>query len=246
MAITGFLPPTNQHQEKKNKKKKKKKKSQTKEISSWEQLKNILSCKSTAPTGQQVHDPSKPTTKPMTSYCGSSLCAIRDVVHGNTRVVHRADTDHCSGCSSSPGSSWRHETVPLAVHLGSGSRGGMQLRSLSGCYEAHAVSIESGSRWVGGFLDLVLEKILKRWIFHLRPYVLKNMTGGIQGQERCVHVRSVVRCLLSLKVWNSIKLPSMQVYITCVFCFFSMSVIFKVWSLCMSIVFMCLCACDIV
>ncbi|KAH7687025.1 hypothetical protein IHE45_04G142500 [Dioscorea alata] len=177
-AITGFLPPTNQHQEKKNKKKKKK--SQTKEISSWEQLKNILSCKSTAPTGQQVHDPSKPTTKPMSSYCGSSLCAIRDVVHGNTRVVHRADTDHCSGCSSSPGSSRRHETVPLAMHLGSGSRGGMQLRSLSGCYESHAVSIESGSRR------------------YPRPRAF------------CVHVQIVVRCLLSLKVWNSIKLPSMQ------------------------------------
>ncbi|KAM0935218.1 putative transcription factor C2H2 family [Dioscorea sansibarensis] len=143
MAITGFLPPTQQHQEKK----KKKKKSQAKEISSWEQLKNILSCKSTAP-GQQVHDPSKPTTKLMSSYCGSSLCAIRDVVHGNTRVVHRADTDHCSRCSSSPGSSRRHETVPLAAHSGSGSssRGGMQLRSLSGCYESHAVSVESGSR----------------------------------------------------------------------------------------------------
>ncbi|KAJ0971009.1 hypothetical protein J5N97_018968 [Dioscorea zingiberensis] len=147
MGITPFLPSTHLHQEKEKKKKKKKSQSTTaqqraqpKDLSSWEQLKSLLSCKNTA--ASQVYDPSKPNTKLISSSCGSSLCAIRDVVHGNTRVVHRADT--------SPGQSRRHETVPLTGQTlsssSSCSRGGMQLRRLSGCYECHAVSVDSASR----------------------------------------------------------------------------------------------------
>ncbi|XP_039137467.1 uncharacterized protein LOC120275048 [Dioscorea cayenensis subsp. rotundata] len=125
-------------------------------ISSWEQLKSILSCKAIV-MASQVHDPSKekPTVSnsnyaKLRSSCGPSICAFRDVVHGNTRVGHRSDTDRHSG-SSSPGASRRHETAPLTRSSGgscssSSKAGGMPLRRLSGCYECHAISIDSASR----------------------------------------------------------------------------------------------------
>ncbi|KAM0946639.1 putative transcription factor C2H2 family [Dioscorea sansibarensis] len=124
-------------------------------ISSWEQLKSILSCKAIA-MASQVHDPSKekPTVSisnyaKLRSPCGPSICVFRDVVHGNARVGHRSDTDRHSG-SSSPGASRRHETAPLTRSSGgscSSSRaGGMPLGRLSGCYECHAISIDSASR----------------------------------------------------------------------------------------------------
>ncbi|CAL9130353.1 unnamed protein product [Musa acuminata var. zebrina] len=174
MALTSFLPaaaPTSQHHhhsddehERKKKKKKKKKPPPTPRTrtlsppssssSSWEQFKSLLSCRSTAAT--QVHDPSSTAARLGRAVCGSSICAIRDVVHGNTRVVHRSDTDLSSEASSIA----QHETAPLAraarsarhhppvssLGCGSHSRGGIQLRKLSGCYECHAVSIEPSSR----------------------------------------------------------------------------------------------------
>ncbi|CAL9780621.1 unnamed protein product [Musa acuminata subsp. burmannicoides] len=172
MVLTSFLPaaaPTSHHHhhsddEHERKKKKKKKPPPTPRTrtlsppssssSSWEQFKSLLSCRSTAAT--QVHDPSSTAARLGRAACGSSICAIRDVVHGNTRVVHRSDTDLSSEASSIA----QHETAPLAraarsarhhppvssLGCGSHSRGGIQLRKLSGCYECHAVSIEPSSR----------------------------------------------------------------------------------------------------
>ncbi|URD83004.1 C2H2 zinc finger protein [Musa troglodytarum] len=173
MALTSFLPaatPTSHHHHhhsddghgrKKNKKQlhstprtRTPSPPSSSSSSSWEQFKSLLSCRSTAAT--QVHDPSSTAARLGRAACGSSICAIRDVVHGNTRVVHRSDTDLSSDASSIA----QHETAPLAraarsarhhppvSSLGcrSHSRGGIQLPKLSGCYECHAVSIEPSSR----------------------------------------------------------------------------------------------------
>ncbi|KAJ0968719.1 hypothetical protein J5N97_021596 [Dioscorea zingiberensis] len=177
MAITTFLSPSpnEAHQTKnmnmKNKKNKKKNKkvvvsapsptSRTQvrdhQVSSWEQLKSLLSCRAIG-LASQVHDPSKkPIPIVTTSYtklrssCGPSMCAFRDVVHGgSTRVGHRSDTDRNSG-SSSPGESRRHETAPLTRPSAGGScsssrAAGLPLGRFSGCYECHAISVDSASR----------------------------------------------------------------------------------------------------
>ncbi|CAH2067451.1 unnamed protein product [Thlaspi arvense] len=70
-----------------------------KQPSSWDQIKNLLTCKQIE--GSRVHDPSKnsqsgpsTTTHLSPSKLGSScssICSFRDVAHSNTRVVHRAD-----------------------------------------------------------------------------------------------------------------------------------------------------------
>ncbi|KAK4782273.1 hypothetical protein SAY86_016375 [Trapa natans] len=127
--------------------------------SSWDQFKNLLTCKQVE--GSRVHDPSRPSAggNPRLGSSCSSICSFRDVVHGNTRVVHRAD-------SSSPESSslGQQEAVLLSQrarssrssrslagstakshHGGSGAGGGhsssrgMQFRKLSGCYECHMI-----------------------------------------------------------------------------------------------------------
>lgn len=165
MALTSFLPsatPKSHHLGQQNRKKKPSQPppprppapQPTKDPappSSWEQFKSLLSCRIAAPS--QVHDPSKLGGR--SSSCGSSICAFRDVVHGNSRVVHRSDTDHYSSASDSG----PLETAPLArrrrhhpppppvVSSGSHSKGGMQLRKLSGCYECHAISAEPASRY---------------------------------------------------------------------------------------------------
>ncbi|RWV82449.1 hypothetical protein BHE74_00058495 [Ensete ventricosum] len=164
MALTSFLPaatPTSHphhHSDDRHERKKKTKKPpptprtrtlspSSSSSSSWEQFKSLLSCRSTAVA--QVHDPSSTAARLRRASCGSSICAIRDVVHGNTRVVHRSDTDLSSEASSIA----QHETAPLAraarsarhhppvSSLGCGihSRGGIQLPKLSGCYECHAI-----------------------------------------------------------------------------------------------------------
>ncbi|XP_074560168.1 uncharacterized protein LOC141816246, partial [Curcuma longa] len=121
--------------------------------SSWEQFKNLLSCRSAV---EQVHDPASRLGR---AVCGSSICALRDVVHGNTRVVHRSDTDLSSDAASSLSLSLyqnqtapltrssRHRPAPPVASLNCG-RGGYysQLPKLSGCYECHAVSVDPSSR----------------------------------------------------------------------------------------------------
>ncbi|KAJ7966860.1 C2H2-like zinc finger protein [Quillaja saponaria] len=122
--------------------------------SSWDQIKNLLTCKQIE--GSRVHDPTKNGAvgySKLGSSC-SSICSFKDVVHGNTRVVHRPD-------NSSPESSTVGQETKLlsrkVVITGSStstrsvsgrsngggtytsSSRGMQLRKLSGCYECHMI-----------------------------------------------------------------------------------------------------------
>ncbi|KAL4305137.1 hypothetical protein AHAS_Ahas16G0048200 [Arachis hypogaea] len=140
------------HKQNQKQKQKEKQASSSSSSSSWEQIKNLISCKQVE--GSRVHDPSA-SKSTMGSSC-SSICSFRDVVHGNTRVVHRAD-------NSSPESSslGQQETGLLsrkpaakssrrssssssgksnggATYTPSSSRG-MQFRKLSGCYECHMI-----------------------------------------------------------------------------------------------------------
>ncbi|CAI0382728.1 unnamed protein product [Linum tenue] len=127
--------------------------------SSWDHFKNLLTCKQIEPSA--VHDPaaSKPNSNKLASSCGS-ICSFRDVVHGNTRVVHRADNspdtsslgNHhdrkpaaAGGGRPSPSSSSRSLIAPATTrsscnnaNTASSSRG-MQFRKLSGCYECHTI-----------------------------------------------------------------------------------------------------------
>ncbi|ESW32664.1 hypothetical protein PHAVU_001G007100 [Phaseolus vulgaris] len=133
-------PQQQQHQKQKQKQKQK-------PPSSWDQIKNLLTCKQME--GSRVHDPSKGYSR-IGSSC-SSICSFRDVVHGNTRVVHRSDN------SSPESSSLGQETGLLTrkpvtastrstaaksnagtTYTSSSSRG-MQFRKLSGCYECHMI-----------------------------------------------------------------------------------------------------------
>ncbi|KOM53385.1 hypothetical protein LR48_Vigan09g204400 [Vigna angularis] len=125
-----------------------KQKQKQKAASSWDQIKNLLTCKQME--GSRVHDPSKGYSK-IGSSC-SSICSFRDVVHGNTRVVHRSDN------SSPESSSLGQETGLLTrkpvtastrstaaksnagtTYTSSSSSRGMQFRKLSGCYECHMI-----------------------------------------------------------------------------------------------------------
>ncbi|KAK4429367.1 hypothetical protein Salat_1237100 [Sesamum alatum] len=123
--------------------------------SSWDQIKNLLTCKQVQDS--KIHDPSRNPSSPNTLYSScTSICTFRDVVHGNTRVVHRADN---SPDTSSLGQETRllakkSTTTSLgstssrsinSTSLRSSAAGasytgrGMQLRKLSGCYECHAI-----------------------------------------------------------------------------------------------------------
>ncbi|XP_021863335.2 uncharacterized protein [Spinacia oleracea] len=140
-----------QQQPKPKSKSKPKPKPKPKQASSWDQIKNLLTCKQVE--GSRVHDPSKPA---VSSSCGS-MCSFRDVVHGNTRVVHRSDNSSPESSSlgqearllhrrkTGPGSvssrslsgSVRSGTSVTTTH--SVSSRGMPLRKLSGCYECHMI-----------------------------------------------------------------------------------------------------------
>ncbi|MED6132460.1 hypothetical protein PIB30_019256 [Stylosanthes scabra] len=154
MALLALLPehslPKNNAKLNNNKKQKKQKPKQREKqssSSSWEQIKNLISCKQVE--GSRVHDPSSKTTM-MGSSC-SSICSFRDVVHGNTRVVHRPDNS--SPESSSLGqetglltrkpaiskSSRRSSSGKPNNNNGGSSSRGMQFRKLSGCYECHMI-----------------------------------------------------------------------------------------------------------
>lgn len=139
-------PPSKQTPKQKPKSKSK---SKQKQPSSWDQIKNLLTCKQVE--GSRVHDPSK-----LGSSCGS-MCSFRDVVHGNSRVVHRSDNS--SPESSSLGQDARllsrnktgsgtASSRSLSGSVRSGASGttthsvssrGMPLRKLSGCYECHMI-----------------------------------------------------------------------------------------------------------
>ncbi|XP_074273449.1 uncharacterized protein LOC141597031 [Silene latifolia] len=122
-----------------------------KQASSWDQIKNLLTCKQVE--GSRVHEPTK-----LSSSCGS-MCSFRDVVHGNTsRVVHRSDNS--SPESSSLGQEARllgrtmtgsgttngsvlSRSLPGSVRSGASTHSvssrRMPLTKLSGCYECHMI-----------------------------------------------------------------------------------------------------------
>ncbi|KAM1662912.1 hypothetical protein ACFXTN_038647 [Malus domestica] len=154
-------PPSKRRQKQSSSTNKKQQKppSSSSSSSSWDHIKNLLTCKQIE--GSRVHDPSKNNIvggaaaghgggySKVGSSC-SSICSFRDVVHGNTRVVHRGD-------SSSPESSTLGQETGLlarkpatrsirsngsgssAAYQTSSSSRGMQFRKLSGCYECHMI-----------------------------------------------------------------------------------------------------------
>ncbi|KAK6938946.1 hypothetical protein RJ641_032454 [Dillenia turbinata] len=154
MALLTFLPEASETKNQQSKKKRKQKQQKQKQPSSWDQIKNILTCKQIE--GSHVHDPSKDNVgySKLGSSC-SSLCSIRDVVHGNTRVVHRADnfspessilvqdTGLLSRNGNSGSSTRSVRSTSLRPngggHYTSSSYRGVQLRKLSGCAECHMI-----------------------------------------------------------------------------------------------------------
>ncbi|XVF63699.1 hypothetical protein PTKIN_Ptkin09bG0107700 [Pterospermum kingtungense] len=154
MALLTFLPEPAaepmKKQPKSTKSKRKQQKNQKAQPSSWDQIKNLLTCKQIE--GSKVHDPSKITNPPHHGYSklGSScnsICSFRDVVHGNTRVVHRADNSPESSTvgqetgllrrKPANGSSTRSNSN--TTYTTSSSSRAMQFRKLSGCYECHMI-----------------------------------------------------------------------------------------------------------
>lgn len=134
----------------KHKEKKEKEKQKQKPPSSWDQIKNIISCKQIE--GSRVHDPSKVTTgySKLGSSC-SSICSFRDVVHGNTRVVANNSSPESSILGQEASLLTRKPVIPSSsstrsgksnggtVYTSSSSSRGMQFRKLSGCYECHMI-----------------------------------------------------------------------------------------------------------
>ncbi|KAJ6773569.1 hypothetical protein OIU79_017106 [Salix purpurea] len=156
MAALTFLQEHKETREKnqsRSKRKLQKEKEKEKQPSSWDQIKNLLTCKQIE--GSRVHDPSKnPNGHSKFGSSCSSICSFKAVVHGNTRVVHRADNSPESSTvgqetgllSRKDGSTRSSSTRSLAasgrsnggVTYSSSSRG-MQFRKLSGCYECHMI-----------------------------------------------------------------------------------------------------------
>ncbi|XP_038900106.1 uncharacterized protein LOC120087248 [Benincasa hispida] len=128
--------------------------------SSWDHIKNLITCKQVEVS--RVQEPAKrsPAYSKLGSSC-RSICSFRDVVHGNAKVVHRADNSPESSSvgqetrlltrKPANGSSSRSLTAPASVSArtknggsasgsyNSSSSRGIQLRKLSGCYECHTI-----------------------------------------------------------------------------------------------------------
>ena len=150
MALLTFAPEPTEPKEPphQSKRKRPKQPKQQKPPSSWDQIKNLLTCKQIE--GSRVHDPSKNGAvgySKLGSSC-SSICSFKDVIHGNTRVVHRADNSPESSTVGQEtgllsrkavnGSSTRPTRSNGGAAYTSSSRG-MQFRKLSGCYECHMI-----------------------------------------------------------------------------------------------------------
>ncbi|XWS14470.1 hypothetical protein CRYUN_Cryun35bG0012200 [Craigia yunnanensis] len=163
MALLTFSPepaaePMKQQPSKRRRKQVKKQKAQT---SSWDQIKNLFTCKQIE--WSKVHDPSKNNPPPphhhgyskLGSSC-NSIYSFRDIVHGNTRVVHRADNSPESSTvgqetgllrrkAATNGSSTRslsgstRSNSSATYTTPSSSSRAMQFRKLSGCYECHMI-----------------------------------------------------------------------------------------------------------
>ncbi|MED6184422.1 hypothetical protein PIB30_047297 [Stylosanthes scabra] len=174
MALLALLPdhslPNNNakinHKQKQNKQKQKQKPKQkgkqssssSSSSSSWGQIKNLISCKQVE--GSRVHEPSSSSKTTMMGSSCSSICSFRDVVHGNTRVVHRGDNSspESSSLGQETGLLTRKPAVSTPTPAKSSRRSssssvkpnnnggttytcsrGMQFRKLSGCYECHMI-----------------------------------------------------------------------------------------------------------
>ncbi|XP_011029003.1 PREDICTED: uncharacterized protein LOC105128859 [Populus euphratica] len=154
MAALTFLQEHKETRQKQpSRHKRKLQKEKEKQPSSWDQIKNLLTCKQIE--GSRVHDPSKNPNgySKLGSSC-SSICSFKDVVHGNTRVVHRADNSPESstlgqetGLLSRKGVSTGSSSTRSLMSSGRSNSGvtcssssrGMQFRKLSGCYECHMI-----------------------------------------------------------------------------------------------------------
>lgn len=153
MALLTFIPAEATQSKKQPSKRRRKDKTiitnQKQHQSSWDQIKNLLTCKQIE--GSRVHDPSKNNGGYSKLGSCSSICSFRDVVHGNTRVVHRADNSPESSTVGQETGLLRRKPVSgsssrsltgSARSNGAGaytSTRGMQLRKLSGCYECHMI-----------------------------------------------------------------------------------------------------------
>ncbi|KAJ4967505.1 hypothetical protein NE237_019354 [Protea cynaroides] len=149
MGVSTFVPTiTSTPKQQQTPKRKRKQDKQVKQPSSWEQIMSLFTCKQIE--GSQVQDPSKTNIVKVGSSC-SSICSFRDVVHGNTRVVHRSDNSpetsslgqETTLLSRKPvtGPSTRSSASTRSNNGGtySSSSRGMHLKKLSGCYECHTV-----------------------------------------------------------------------------------------------------------
>ncbi|KAL1533318.1 hypothetical protein AAHA92_33216 [Salvia divinorum] len=139
MALLTFLPEKSEEVNKHPPKSKRKKRKQpppmpAKPPSSWDQFKNLLTCKQIVDS--KIHDPSKHHN--IYSSC-SSICTFRDA---NTRVVHRADHSPDGSAAQETRLLSRKSTHGSSSRSASSARSaprGIQLRKLSGCYECHAI-----------------------------------------------------------------------------------------------------------
>lgn len=164
MALLSFLPETSpdaKKQKPSSSKRRKKQKQHKQQTSSWDQIKKLLTCKQIE-ASTNVQHPSSNNNNNSVGYSKlsscSSICSFRDVVHGNTRVVHRADNSPESSTvgqesalirrktvnGSTRSSSSRSLTGATTTSMRSNGGGtyrsasrGMQFRKLSGCYECH-------------------------------------------------------------------------------------------------------------
>ncbi|KAL4282156.1 hypothetical protein GQ457_03G038200 [Hibiscus cannabinus] len=151
MALLTFLPETAAEpmRVKQPSKRRKNQAEKQKQSSSWDQIKNLLSCKQME--GSKVHDPSKNNPphqySKLSSSC-NSICSFKDVVHGNSRrVVHRADNSPESSTVGQetgllrrkPANSSSTRSNNSSTAYTSSSSRAVQFRKLSGCYECHMI-----------------------------------------------------------------------------------------------------------
>lgn len=142
MALSIFLPTTSSTEQKHRsppaKRSKRHQKPRKKPPSSWDQIKNLLTCKQVE--GAQVHDPANSKSQAGYSKLGStchSICTFRDVALGNTRDVHRRETSPDSG-SLGPEAGLLSR-APAAGNAPFRRPRGMPLGKLSGCYECRMI-----------------------------------------------------------------------------------------------------------
>ncbi|KAE8656444.1 U-box domain-containing protein 15-like [Hibiscus syriacus] len=157
MALLTFLPETAAEpmRVKPPSKRRKNQVQKQKQPSSWDQIKNFLSCKQIE--WSKVHDPSKNNQHGYSKLGSSckSICSFKDVVHGNSRrVVHRADNSpesstvgqetglprrKAANSSSTRSFSGSTRSNNSSTTYTSSSCRAIQFRKLSGCYECHMI-----------------------------------------------------------------------------------------------------------